>query len=353
MRPLHPLKPGAVAADAPSMDIVLRLRRWARVDSDTLAPYRDRIAQVVSLLAAALLLPFTLLHLVQGRVLLAAVIGVAQAVLVADALAIRRGRPPPVPYPLLAGVLTGAVCTSISLQGVNGVFWAYPTLFICYFILSRQWALAMSLLLVAGVTGIAWAFVGTPVAARLGATLALTLVMINVVLNVIGDLQRALQEQAVTDALTGAFNRRQFDAELARLAAPGPSPAGAALLAIDVDHFKSVNDRFGHAAGDEVLRRVAAELAARKRRSDLLFRIGGEEFVLLLPGAGRDDALRAAESLRKRIEGAELLAGERVTVSIGLAARAPGQAVDEWSRRADAALYEAKRQGRNRVVCAA
>ena len=335
------------------MDIGLRLRRWLRLDDDTLAPYRDRIAVALAALSAALLLPFTLLHLLHGRVLLSLAIGLAQAVLVMDALAARRGRPPPVPYVLLAWVLVGAALASMTLQGVNGAFWAYPTLFIVYFILSRAAALAVSLVLVVGATAVAWTAIDAAIAARLLATLALTLVMINVVLNVIGDLQSALQQQAVTDALTGAYNRRQFDAELARLAVVEGAPALAAMLAIDVDHFKRVNDRFGHAAGDEVLRRVVAEVAARKRKSDLLFRTGGEEFVLLLPGAGRDDALRAAESLRQRIERAELLAGECVTVSIGLATRAPGQSVAEWTRGADAALYEAKRQGRNRVVCAA
>jgi diguanylate cyclase (GGDEF)-like protein len=330
-------------------------RLWAllRVDDDALAPYRDRIALLLSWLSAALLLPFTLLHAMQGRVLLVLAIGLVQAVLVVDAWALHRSRRPPVPYALMGCVFVAGVCSSIALQGINGSFWAYPTIFILYFILRRSVALLLSAALVVGVTAVAWWVLGPPIAVRLLATLLLTLVMVNVVLNVIGDLQRALQHQAITDALTGAFNRRHLETELSRLVAGDRSASCNAMLAIDVDHFKRINDRFGHATGDEVLKRVVAELTARKRKGDTLFRTGGEEFVLLLPGASRDDALRAAESLRQRIEQAELLPGEVVTVSIGLATRRADQPVADWARGADQALYEAKRQGRNRVVVSA
>jgi diguanylate cyclase (GGDEF)-like protein len=240
---------------------------------------------------------------------------------------------------------------SISVQPLNAAYWAYPTLFIAYFLLPRRQALLLSLLLVAMVSVLMTLGVGPAVAARTFATLALTLVMLNVVLNVIGQLQRTLEEQATTDPLTGAYNRRHLEAQLALL---GPPPANAStanvLLALDIDHFKAINDRHGHAAGDAVLQGLVAVIHERKRAGDALFRIGGEEFVLLLPRVVPADASRLAEALRQRVEVATLLPGETVTVCVGVAAQRAGSGPADWLQRADAALYEAKRTGRNRVV---
>lgn len=327
------------------------LRRWSRFDAYPLEPYRDRIVAPLTLLAAALLVPFTINHVVNGRLLLALLIGGAQIVLLLDGLALRRGTRPPVPYEILICTLAGVVCMSVLLQGINGAFWAYPTMFICYLILRRGIALAVSVTLVLTVCALALWLLGSGIATRLAATLALTLVMINVFLDVIEELQRALQRQAITDALTGAYNRRHLDAEMRRMDATAHATEPA-LLMIDVDHFKRINDTHGHAAGDEVLRRVAAEIAARKRADDVLFRTGGEEFLLLLPATSTAQAAVLAEALRERIALSVLLPGERVTASIGVAGHATGERLSELARRADAALYEAKRQGRNRVVCA-
>ena len=128
-------------------------------------------------------------------------------------------------------------------------------------------------------------------------------------------------------------------------------PANALLL-IDVDHFKRINDEHGHDVGDAVLCRLVEVVSTRKRSGDLLFRTGGEEFVLLLPQTLPEAALRVAEDLRQRLAQAELLPGRSVTVSIGVSALAPGQTAKAWTKAADQALYEAKRQGRNCVVVA-
>jgi diguanylate cyclase (GGDEF)-like protein len=327
------------------------LGQWSRFDAYPLEPYRDRIVAPLSLVSSVLLVPFTLDHVVDGRFLLAIVIGLAQIVLLLDGLALRRGARPPVPYEILVCALSCVVCASMLLQGINGAFWAYPTLFICYLILRRGIALAVSLALLLAVCVLALWTLGSGIAARLAATLALTLVMINVFLDVIEELQRALQRQAITDALTGAYNRRHLDTELQRMQGSA-SAEQRALLMIDVDHFKRINDTHGHAAGDEVLRRVSAEISARKRSEDMLFRTGGEEFILLLPSTDAAQAVTLAEALRERLAQSDVLAGERITVSIGVAAHLPGESIAHWAGRADAALYQAKNQGRNCVVCA-
>ena len=161
---------------------------------------------------------------------------------------------------------------------------------------------------------------------------------------------RLLEGLAVTDPLTGAFNRRHLDqclvTAIERRARCGE---GASLLLIDVDRFKQVNDTLGHPAGDHVLRSIAAIVRSRARRVDALFRAGGEEFALLLAGADLHDATKVAEELRAAIERAPL-AEEDLTVSIGISDLRASHTSEGWMQEADAALYLAKRAGRNRVA---
>jgi diguanylate cyclase (GGDEF)-like protein len=329
------------------------LENLLRPDDDALAAYRGRIALQLSLLAVVVLLPFTINHLLLGRWLLGGLIAATQAVLLLNGLALRAGREAPVPFWVMVLAMVIAVTGSIWIQGSQGSLWAYPTLFITYFLVRRRVALLLSLLLVVSATAAAALSVGDALALRVVATLTLTLVMLNVVLNVVGELQEALVAQAITDPLTGAYNRRHLDTQLAALPAPLPGQGAVnMLMALDIDHFKQVNDTHGHAVGDEVLRGLVATLHLRLRPSDRLFRIGGEEFVLLLPRITPADAMRLAEDLRQRVAQAPLSPDGAITVSIGVAAQRPGLDTVAWMRVTDEALYEAKRSGRNRVVMA-
>lgn len=171
-----------------------------------------------------------------------------------------------------------------------------------------------------------------------------------------------LKLDGLTDPLTQVANRRFFERRLAdevRRWRREQTPLTCML--VDVDHFKRINDRYGHQRGDAVLRAIAALLGRDLRASDVLARYGGEEFVLLLPNTDVEQAQRIAERIRSRIAQAGLGdagAGAAVTVSIGVAVLAagrdvPGDGVADWLfGQADAALYRAKHQGRNRVICA-
>ena len=168
--------------------------------------------------------------------------------------------------------------------------------------------------------------------------------------------QRAsFKRAALNDPLTGIPNRRYADDALAETRAASEP---FSLLLIDVDHFKSVNDTYGHGVGDEVLKAVARALARQIRRDDVVARFGGEEFLVLLRGLEPALAASVAERFRRSVEALLFEAGrapERVTVSIGVAVcdgqGAPRPRSEELLRLADDALYEAKRTGRNRVVC--
>lgn len=168
-------------------------------------------------------------------------------------------------------------------------------------------------------------------------------------------------DQALRDPLTGLFNRRHLVAELWRMAQIGDTDVGAVLV-LDLDHFKSVNDRYGHVAGDDVLVDVATRIRHSLRKSDILARYGGEEFVILLPNADLGTARQIATRIRDAVQSSAFLldldgTGVRVTASIGVAvidAPKAGQGPVEFARTtidaADIALRAAKDGGRNRIV---
>lgn len=163
-----------------------------------------------------------------------------------------------------------------------------------------------------------------------------------------------LGELAIRDELTGAHNRRFLMETLARERSRADRIAEPfSVCVIDLDHFKSVNDTLGHAAGDAVLRHFA-ELAPRGLRGiDTFGRFGGEEFLIVLPGTGRQGALAAAERVRTATEAAAFpgIPGDRrVTVTVGVATHAKGEDVTALLARADQALYQGKNSGRNRVI---
>ncbi|AKQ56480.1 sensor domain-containing diguanylate cyclase [Bordetella hinzii] len=167
----------------------------------------------------------------------------------------------------------------------------------------------------------------------------------------IGTKFNQLRQDSLTDALTGLLNRRGLDEILQSEPRYGRAMA---VLAVDIDHFKSINDELGHAAGDAVIRGIAALLRSRARASDILGRLGGEEFVVLLPNTERPQALQAAERIRSAVESFQAVPGGACTVSVGVAVYPhEGASLTEVLARADEALYEAKRGGRNRVCDAA
>jgi diguanylate cyclase (GGDEF)-like protein len=169
-------------------------------------------------------------------------------------------------------------------------------------------------------------------------------------------LQTALEHQrreALTDPLTGLYNRRAMDQRLGEIwAVPDATPL--ALLVLDIDFFKRINDTYGHAEGDCVIRWVAATLCRCVRAGDRAFRFGGEEFLVLLPDTTLDGAIKVAESIRRRIEVHHLAFPRNwqvpLTVSLGVASRQDKDDPVSLFERADRALYQAKHRGRNQVV---
>lgn len=157
-----------------------------------------------------------------------------------------------------------------------------------------------------------------------------------------------LTQSALTDSLTGLANRRNLDEVLNAWAGEGRM---FSLLVLDIDHFKSINDTYGHQVGDETLKMIAESICAVVRKNDFCFRYGGEEFIVLLPETDSLSAYNVAEKIRLKIEETSFISDKTVTVSIGIS-EYPTQtdSVTELFRFADAALYTSKVEGRNRIT---
>lgn len=170
--------------------------------------------------------------------------------------------------------------------------------------------------------------------------------------------RRELQRVAATDMLTSLPNRRSFMSKLHRLIsrADADRTRQLSVAIFDIDHFKRINDRFGHPAGDEVIKDAGNRAVQSLRKRDLVGRIGGEEFAVILPGADIEMAHTICERMRAAIAGRPVVYGDAIipfTASVGVAEYQPGEEIDDVMARADAALYEAKVGGRNQVRLAA
>jgi diguanylate cyclase (GGDEF)-like protein len=323
-----------------------RIRQRVRAD------FRVAVYLVFGALAVAVLLPIAGVRYAQGRVDLALLEAV---IIVGILLAVRsawRGHDLDRLGVAMTLTITTGGCAVAALSPV-GLYWLFPILMAGAFLAPFWWALPAFAGTVAFLLwhGDALAHSGQPLAvlAAMGVNCAFAAVFARHA----GNRRAQLEVLARRDPLTGAGNRRALDDALAAAVddSDGTRPP-ATLLLLDLDHFKAINDRHGHEVGDRVLREFVLRVQRSVRATDRLFRFGGEEFVLLLDHADERAVERVFLQIRARLAEHGGLAGMPVTVSGGAAQRFPDESVERWLARADAALYAAKQQGRDRLVLA-
>lgn len=245
-------------------------------------------------------------------------------------------------------ICVGGVLATVYINGPQQVAWAYPALIAVFYLIRPIEAVVFAVVAVVALL---------PILAPAGDTASTATTIITILVacafayafSIVTNRQRQkLMHQATKDPLTGVGNRRAFENKLFDLVNRYKrSGTPASMLLIDLDHFKRVNDRHGHAAGDQILCRITEIMNLRIRVTDSLYRIGGEEFVIILEGQDLHRATHLAEQLRTIVEANELVADQAVTISAGVAELKTGETGNDWMHRADEALYRAKRSGRN------
>jgi diguanylate cyclase len=298
------------------------------------------------------LLPFAVADVLAGERALATAMFAMIAVLVFCGWWIRRGSYSPLVIVVVFVIPATVVnATAVSHYGVYVTYWAFVVVVATFLVLPERWAWICNLVFVAAIVSTAWIAVGGVIASRFGVSLVMIAVFGALAVRLIDQRQRLLARQVVTDPLTGLLNRMTLTEVLHRsIAAGAANRRSATLLAIDVDHFKSINDTYGHEAGDRVLVGLARHLEGETRGDVPVFRVGGEEFLVVLDGTGQSDAEVLAARLVAGIAAACFLDDRSVTVSIGVAAMDPDERPHDWMRRADEALYRAKQRGRNTLA---
>lgn len=252
-------------------------------------------------------------------------------------------------YVIAFVAVVGAVTTTV-LNVSTGPYWVYVMVVVLFYILPYRHAILICLLTVVILFALLYR---EGIYVQLLHFLA-TIVLISIFsflfsLNVERTTEK-LQDLSLQDDLTGVGNRRAFIRkvrEAVNLFKRFGFPAS--LIYIDVDFFKSINDAQGHFAGDKVLVRMAECLSVSLRKTDRLFRIGGDEFVIVVEGGVQSDAEGLAEKLRKVVSSEDILDNKKITISLGVAEINESDTADDWVTRADDALYKAKGSGRNQV----
>ncbi len=232
-------------------------------------------------------------------------------------------------------------------RGTDVLYWIYPILMGAYYVLKPKQTFYYNCLLIIASTGIAYLTIQWVDATAVFITMMVANFFAYALTRQNEMQQEKLEKLAHYDSLTGVRNRRSFDDSLREIS---ESQKPASMIVFDIDYFKSINDEHGHTVGDKVLKEVGQLIENNIRVSDLLFRYGGEEFILLTRDNGADMPFKLAEKTRKIVERHSFSNNITLSLSAGVATLRPNESIEDWFRRADKLLYTAKERGRNQVI---
>ena len=290
-------------------------------------------------------------NFLQDRILMGYVTTGVSLIFLTNVLTMRHyGQPV---YDILYSIVPVLVAlpVTVSQMGVIGVFWSFTGIVLLAFILPSGRALAMNLILIAMVSPMIYFELSSTESTRAFITLGLVTMLTYVFARVIERQRMELTSLVTTDQLTGAHNRFRMEQEIENAVETKKRyQTKTSAMAIDIDHFKKVNDKLGHLAGDRVLQKMVAMFKQKLRSTDMVFRYGGEEFIILLPRTDRFVAKALAERLRLLASDTNLTSNGPVTISIGVTELYENDNRDTLLARTDGCLYKAKSRGRNMVV---
>jgi len=294
------------------------------------------------------LTPFTIIAIIYGNYVL-----VASFVLFLSTASIYlhyliQNKTPPISIYIPLFFMCSIQSLGVYYTGVQGVFWAYPIIIICYFVVPINSAKFFATLLTIQSGIFLYLKTDLPMALRFVFSIIVVCILVRIVIDFVLSLKDDLVDLSNTDHLTGAYNRRHMDEKLKNNI---NARSVSTLLIIDIDHFKQVNDIHGHLAGDSVLKKLVTCLKENSRSDDFIFRIGGEEFVMLLSNTNKEQAVTYVNLLLDKLSKITIDGTDKnITVSIGGSELTEQLTIQDWLNEADTCLYQAKLQGRDQVV---
>lgn len=321
--------------------------------TEYLTEFRIKSTMGVTIITLFILIPFSINNFLQDRYILgigSMIIVILCAVNLWNCIHSRY-------YPslIILGLLP-AICIFLVIafrqQGAMIAYWCYLTLVGLYFMLPERQAWISNIVFLGIIFPQAWSTLEQAFMIRFVVTILGVSAFSAMFVRVITAQQKMLAMRAVTDPLTGLFNRTTLNDTFEQVIQQNHrTGTPMTLVMLDIDHFKMINDTLGHDNGDKVLHRVGEFLHKRiHRRTDKVFRIGGEEFLVLLYDTDIEHGQKVAEELCSKFASLDLLPNRPVTISIGVATLQPGEDWEDWMKRCDKNLYQAKLDGRNRVV---
>lgn len=316
------------------------------------ADFITRTAFGISLVACSIMVPFGVNNFIQNRYAGGITALIVAGLFAWNVLLTYRGK-----YSLhlnlfgIAPSLALASVTAIVSLQVIGSFWSYLCIFAIYYILPFKYAKLANIIFLIAVVSTAMISLPQDLALRFCMVLIGISVFIFISMREITKTQAVLEKQVNTDVLTGLLNRSKLEEYLSKAILDfNENTIPSAICLIDIDHFKTINDTYGHDTGDNVLKNLATELQQMISNTDYLFRIGGEEFLLLMTDTPARDAWKVADAIRAVVSDLPLLKEQDVTMSVGLAEVKAEYDWKLWMKKSDEKLYDAKRNGRNQVV---
>jgi diguanylate cyclase (GGDEF)-like protein len=250
----------------------------------------------------------------------------------------------------LSPAITITIVLALLDHGTKGSYWAFLAVLCFYFILPKKMALIANIFYFCLIGPVAWVVLEQDMAVRFYAVIMGTSAFAYLSMTEITKRYFLLKEQAVMDSLTSLYNRSLLQPSLeTAIEQSNRTNTPMTLIMFDIDYFKSINDDYGHDVGDDVLRMIGFFLKSSFRKSDMVFRVGGEEFLVLVFNTEESISYDMAEYLRKEIEELPLIPEHQITVSVGVAGLEPGMEWSDWAKACDEKLYHAKSNGRNQV----
>ena len=314
--------------------------------------FRTKTSFGVAVTTLIFLSPFAIFQFIQGHLILAAVSLIVIIFFAISAWQCKNGQ-----YNFMltfAGLVPAIIFYFIYAfhsAGLITIFWCFPAVLAFYFMLPERQAWIANTAFIVIILPQAWMTLEFALAIRLLVSVTMVSIFSAIFVRVIAEQQKTLERQALIDPLTGLLNRSLLHETLEHAIHQNRTiGADMTLIALDIDHFKAINDTLGHSAGDTILRDIGKYLLAHTLSSDKVFRIGGEEFLVVLLKKDLQQGLRMAEELRVAISSLAVPLENSITVSLGVATLKLDEGWDNWMKRCDDNLYRAKNAGRNQVM---